>query len=345
MTLMNKTWLKQEVSRLFLSGESQENIAIQLNISVGTVNSLVNEIMKSDDTIDLQRQIAIISKKNGVGIPQIAVNLRWKNRIKQSALDDKKIEKFLDAMEIWCNKYSISPASLANQLFSIIEITLRENIEPHKLEEVIKLKTNELREINEKIDTSNKLLDETSKTVEEEQKRLKIKQKDLDQFDQISNLLELYNYPEISTEYGAVARALIDIKKMGYDAKDIVSKYEDFESLKKANEKLDKKLRESEKLLEHYRRMLVKEETRSKGQHIASEVFARLIKDGLKAEDIFNVAHILNNDFPQGEIKQLIEYIRTFGSIAAAKAKLEREYEHEFGFDYSDNELHDKSNI
>ena len=52
MTLINKSWLKSEVLRLWLSGDSQEAIADQLNISVGTVNSLVNEIIKSDDTTD-----------------------------------------------------------------------------------------------------------------------------------------------------------------------------------------------------------------------------------------------------------------------------------------------------
>ena len=98
MTLINKSWLKSEVLRLWLSGDSQEAIANQLKISVGTVNSLVNEIMKSDDTIDLQRQIAIISKKDGVNIKHIAANLRWKNLIKQSSLDDKKVEKLLDGM-------------------------------------------------------------------------------------------------------------------------------------------------------------------------------------------------------------------------------------------------------
>ena len=46
MTLINKSWLKSEVLRLWLSGDSQEAIANQLKISVGTVNSLVNEIMK-----------------------------------------------------------------------------------------------------------------------------------------------------------------------------------------------------------------------------------------------------------------------------------------------------------
>ena len=79
MTLQNKTWLKQEVLRLYLSAELQENIGKQFNISVGTVNNLLSEMIKSDDTIELQRQIAIISKKNNVSISQIAANLRWKN--------------------------------------------------------------------------------------------------------------------------------------------------------------------------------------------------------------------------------------------------------------------------
>ena len=235
MTLINKSWLKSEVLRLWLSGDSQEAIANQLKISVGTVNSLVNEIMKSDDTIDLQRQIAIISKKDGVNIKHIAANLRWKNLIKQSSLDDKKVEKLLDGMGALFNKYSIPPPAAANQFYSIIETMLRENKEPYKLEEEIKSKISELREIDNQIETNSRLLEESKATVEEEQKMLKIKQKDLEQFRQISIILEMYKYPEFSTEYGAVARALIDIKKLGYDPKIIVSKYHEFESLAKAN--------------------------------------------------------------------------------------------------------------
>ena len=235
MTLINKSWLKSEVLRLWLSGDSQEAIANQLKISVGTVNSLVNEIMKSDDTIDLQRQIAIISKKDGVNIKHIASNLRWKNLIKQSSLDDKKVEKLLDGMDALFNKYSISPSAAANQFYSIIETMLRENKEPYKLEEEIKSKISELREIDNQIETNSRLLEESKATVEEEQKKLKIKQKDLDQFCLMSRLLEVYKYPEFSTEYGAVTRALIDIKKLGYDPKIIVSKYHEFESLAKAN--------------------------------------------------------------------------------------------------------------
>ena len=76
MTLNNKNWLKNEVLRLYLSGYSQENIAKEGNISIGMVNALVNETIESDDTADLQRQIAIVSKKTGVDIKQIVSNSR-----------------------------------------------------------------------------------------------------------------------------------------------------------------------------------------------------------------------------------------------------------------------------
>ena len=57
------------------------------------------------------------------------------------------------------------------------------------------------------------------------------------------------------------------------------------------------------------------------------EIFTRLIKDGLKDEDIFMAVNILKNDYPQSGIEQLIEDIRTYGNISAAKWKLKREYE------------------
>jgi hypothetical protein len=332
MTLINKSWLKSEVLRLWLSGDSQGAIASQLNISVGTVNSLVNEIMKSDDTTDLQRQIAIVVKKDGVKIKHIATNLRWKNLIKQSSLDDRKVEKLLDAMDALFNKYSISPPAAANQFYSIIETMLRENKEPHKLEEELKLKISELRKIDNEIETINKLLEESKAAVEEEQKILKIKEKDLDQFRQIIQLLELYKYPEISTEYGAVTRAMIDIKKMGYDPKIIVSKYEEFESLEKANQKLKEEYLEAEGMLRHYKHKLDEEEARWKDRANSFEIFTRLIKAGLKDEDIFMAVDILKNDFPQSGIKQLIEDIRKYGNIAAAVWKLKREYEAESEF-------------
>ena len=119
---------------------------------------------------------------------------------------------------------------------------------------------------------------------------------------------------------------MIDIRSLGYDPKIIVSKYEQFESLVKANKKLKAKLQESEKVMQHYRRKSDEEEIRWKDHDDAFVIFTSLIKAGLKAQDIFMVVHILKNDFPQSEIKQLTDDIITYGNIAAAKWKLKREY-------------------
>ena len=117
MMLQNLSWLKNEILREFLLGELQENIAKNHKINVGTVNNFVSEFVKSDDTFELQRQIAIVAKKNGVDPMQIAANLRFKNKLKLSSLDDRKIEKFLDGMELLFNKFSVSPSIAEKKLF------------------------------------------------------------------------------------------------------------------------------------------------------------------------------------------------------------------------------------
>jgi hypothetical protein len=324
MTLQNKNWLKNEIFRLYLSGDSQENVANTLKISVGTVNNFVSEIIKSDDTVDLQRQIAIVAKKNGVDIKQIAANLRWKNKIKQWSLDDKKIEKFLDVMNMLFNKYTIPPATAANRLCSIIEIMQRDNIEPDKLEEEIKSKNVELETINAQIEARLKHLEKTKTKVENKQTELRIEYKDLDQFHQLSQLLELYDYPEISTEYGMVTRAIINFKRLGYDPKAIVTLFGKSENLIETIEKLEIKLQEMEDVLESYRRRKSEEESRWKEHDNAFEKFKGLIKDGLKVEDIFTVVHVLKNDFPNMDVPQIIKEIKTLGSIEAVRLKRQR---------------------
>jgi hypothetical protein len=204
---------------------------------------------------------------------------------------------------------------------------LRENKEAHQLDEELKSRISKLRELNNDIETSIKSLEETEATVEEKQKRLKIKDKDLDQFHEISDLLQLYKYTELSTELFNVVRVLADINNLGYDAKVIVFQYARLESLTKANEKLKRRLQEKVRELEIYKRKSDEEQARWKDHNKAFEIFIRLVKDGLKEEDIFTAAHILNNDFTPDRIKELLEEFRTCGSIPEVKLKLKREYE------------------
>ncbi len=329
MTLNKTSWLKGEVSRLYLSGYTQEAIAKEVNISVGTTNSIVNEIISSDDTINLQRQIAIVSKANGISIKQIAANLRWKNLIKLSSLDEKKIEKFLGAMDTLFNKYDVKPIIAANQFFSIIETMLRNKIEPHRLEEEIELKQDELQSIKAKIEANEKTLDESNSNLDREQAELKIRENDLEQFRQAREILRLYGNEQFSDEIFSFVRAIKDFKDLKYDPKDIISKYENMVTLTRTNEKLEAKMQRSEKILQSYRRKEREEETKWKDKEKAFEIFTNLINAGLKEEDIFKIAYILHKDFLENTISELVEDISTYGSISAATWRLVRQDEAE----------------
>jgi hypothetical protein len=92
----------------------------------------------------------------------------------------------------------------------------RENVEPHKLEEIIKSSVSELREIETQIDAKGKSFEDTKLKVDEEMKRLKIKEKELDVFRQIMLMLEMYDYYEISRELTLmlVERYILEVESL-----------------------------------------------------------------------------------------------------------------------------------
>jgi len=137
---VNNQWIKAETVKFFLLGYTQDNISKQLKISIGSVNTILDEALKHDKTLHLQRQIALLANRNTTTIKQIAANLRWKNAIKLRGLDDKSVEKILDLMETIINKNNIPPTTAANLLYSSIDILMKSQLDPNRLDEVIKVK-------------------------------------------------------------------------------------------------------------------------------------------------------------------------------------------------------------
>jgi transposase-like protein len=63
MSISRNDWIRNETVRFFLLGYSQERISKELQISIGSVNSILNEALSRDKTLELQRQIAYNEKK------------------------------------------------------------------------------------------------------------------------------------------------------------------------------------------------------------------------------------------------------------------------------------------
>jgi hypothetical protein len=91
-TISDDTWIRKHICDLWLNGDSQEHISTKLEISVGTVNKIVQDLTSKDQQLVLMREISLSAKKNDIDIPQIAANLRYKNAIKRLGLDNDKLE-------------------------------------------------------------------------------------------------------------------------------------------------------------------------------------------------------------------------------------------------------------
>jgi hypothetical protein len=140
MSVSHNEWIKGEIVTLFLQGFSQDKISKDVNVSIGSVNSVLKEALSHDKTLDLQLQIAILVYKDKITLKQIAANLRWKNAIKLAGLDEKEFEKILGFMDNIFNRNNIPPRTAAELLLSSIRYMLKNQLDPQRLEEEIRTK-------------------------------------------------------------------------------------------------------------------------------------------------------------------------------------------------------------
>jgi len=308
-------------------GFSQDKIAKEVNLSIGSVNSILNEALSHDNTLELQRQIAIIVNKNKTTLKQIAANLRWKNAIKLRGLEENKVEKILDLMDSIFNKNNIPPGTAADLLYSSIPYLLKNQLDPNRLEQEIQTKKKELESINDDIKSNSDLLEKTDAKLKAQLAKSRFTEKTLDKLSDLCQALELYKL-DVSELFN-LARMIEEFKKLGWDPKAILAKYDQELNLESGIEKAESKIKRYEAVLEDLHRKQTDEKRKTANYHEAIQMFNHLVESGLKPEDIFKTSYILKNNFTPETISQLIEDIETYGSIAAARVKLERDHQNE----------------
>jgi uncharacterized protein YajQ (UPF0234 family) len=322
MNVINNEWTKAETVKLFLFGFTQDKISKELKISIGSVNTILNEALSNDKTLKLQRQIAIQVNKNKTTVKQIAANLRWKNAIKLIGLDDKKVEKILDLMETILNKNNIPPATAADLLYSSIDLIMKNQLDPDRLEEEIKAKKNQLESVKEEIRLENAKLEKLRVKSEAQLEKSRLTSKTLDMLNNLSPVLNLYDLDVV--DLLQLPRIIEGFKRLGWDTTTIIDKYKKEEDLELGIKKQGTKMKKHEAVLEDLYRKRMEEERKWGIYSNGIQVFNKLVKSGLKPEDIFNASYVLKSNYTPETISQLLEDIDKYGSIAAATVKLER---------------------
>ena len=324
-------WIRSETVKFFLLGYSQERISTELQISIGSVNSLLNDALSQDKTLELQRQIALLVNKNKTTLQQFAANLRCKNAIKLAGLEENKIEKMLDFMEIIFNKNNVPAKTASELLYSSIEYMLRNEIDLKRLQEAIQAKKNELESIVDDIRVNKDSLEKSNSKLQSELAKKRLSQKTLDRLSDLFKVLDLYDLD--LSDLLQLPRVIEKFKELGWDAKTIVAKYEQVGDLEASVRKQESKMKRYESVLEDLHRKTTEEKRKLGSQMDAFRIFNKLVEAGIRPDEIFKVSYILKNNFIPETASQLIEDIEKYGSIAAARMRIERKHIEEYGED------------
>jgi len=145
MTIQNKDWLYNETLRLYLSGMSQEQIAREMHVSEGTINTVIQDLLKSVDILRLQREVAIASKKTGIQIINLVSNMAFANAIKLRAFADNKIEAVLGAINSsFVNGGNLDADTVSAIFVELCDLVSKNHISPNELLKELRSKYDEL---------------------------------------------------------------------------------------------------------------------------------------------------------------------------------------------------------
>lgn len=203
LMIQDPNWTRRQVINLWLEF-TQQQISKKLNISVGKVNSIVQEYNSSNDLAEKARDLFMSAKKNDIKINQLMSNLRYENAIKKFASDEDKIETLLRGLAHLVGNNGGDPDITAKLLYHIIEFLLKEHMYPGQfLEELESSKQQEL-EVKDRIRRKKLLLQKYNVTLDEILKFNELKsilgQLDVSEMSQIINLIknirEQHNNPQ-----------------------------------------------------------------------------------------------------------------------------------------------------
>src|ERR671920_1750609 len=110
--------IKDEVIRLYLKGESRNDIASACGLSQCTVSNIIDEWKRSLDIPDVQslRDLAVNLKRCGIDAVQCGQGLRILNTMRKLGVNQNQVESFMIEVYGYGQRIGLAPQDIASNL-------------------------------------------------------------------------------------------------------------------------------------------------------------------------------------------------------------------------------------
>lgn len=79
----DESWNRRQVINLWFDGYSQDEIGKKMEMSVGKVNSIIQQFCVREEPVARVREMVVSASKNGIDINQLISNLIYANALKK----------------------------------------------------------------------------------------------------------------------------------------------------------------------------------------------------------------------------------------------------------------------
>ena len=324
MTIYNKEWLRSTIIRLYLSGLPQEEIASETETSEGTVNAVIQEAILEDNILKLQREVAIISKRTGVSVQQLASNLAFENSIKRLAFDKGKIDTFIKAIQ---NKFTqdgrLDPDLVAKIVLQIADMAMKKNLGLEELAPSIQRIYNELNALDEVIKNKKKFIRELRKAEIHALDKNNTTRKELNHSIRLRKSFENAGL-DIKKE-DEVKNVLSNIREMNFAVTHIIDELKEIRGLKDTKNELEQSISSLQNIALTTSEKIKELERNIEYLGPAKDTMIKLLQRGIHPDVITNIFDIVRKH-PPAFLESLSTDIDTYGGTQAAIYYIRTEY-------------------
>jgi hypothetical protein len=314
--------VSEKILQAWLLGVPRDQIAQSMSVAEGTVTNVVEFYKQTEHSLDLQRQIAVIVRKTGTDINQLASNLRWENALKRKGSESERVIQFITDLHKEFDLSGMNESDAVSAIVQIADIVTTEKIPMMALSAHLEKEYAELERVERDLAKDKEALERSNAEVGAALLRNKVTQDKIKRFSWKEKTLQHYGL-----SIGDLTRTVIfirNLKQRNYDTSLIISKLSHIVSLEDRLVELDKECENYEINLEHYK-MKLKAAEDYWGVHEASaDLYANAVSMGVSPRNIFDAVTIFGNNLyytPQ----ELIRDLETYGNIRAALFKRSRE--------------------
>jgi hypothetical protein len=143
--------IRKRVIQQLLQGVSRAAIAIENDVSDGTISTISNESREDDTNFDLLRELAVMLKREGRTVNSFASSVRLKKQLESRGIDEGQIDSIIEQIHVHCFRRGISPEQLVENIQKVSALSENLGISLDELPQMITAENEKLETLKREV--------------------------------------------------------------------------------------------------------------------------------------------------------------------------------------------------